>query len=256
MGALAMVLVAALAGCGDSGAAGPPVGVPVLPDLVPDPPLELRTRDDGQGHIQMLFTSTLTNVGAGDFILRGMRDLQDWRVDQEIVYSESGVEVIPTETAMEYGGDGHGHWHVARVAVYWLEAIDESGRAVAGFERRYDTKVGFCFYDSHHFLDWGPEDRSYEAEGCAEEDDSDFRVGLSRGWSDVYAFFVPGQEVDITGLPDGMYRLWGEADPEGWFREASRDNNLTWVDVELGTSDFDGSRLARVVDAAPLPGDL
>ncbi len=37
----------------------------------------------------------------------------------------------------------------------------------------------------------------------------------------------------MTGLPDGKYRLWTEIDEQGLFREASRDNNRTWLDIEL-----------------------
>jgi len=225
----------------------------MLPDLVPDAPVEVRTRPEPDGRTLMLFTSTLVNVGAGDFILNGVRDGGDWRVEQEIVYSESGVEQLPIDARMEWGGDGHDHYHVGRVAVYWLEALDESGEPVDDFDRRFDNKVGFCFFDSHHTLGFGPEKHVYESHGCGHEDAGTFRMGLSRGWADVYAFFIPGQEIDITGLPDGMYRLWAEADAEGWFREATRDNNATWVDIDLST--LDGSRLATVVAAGPRPGD-
>lgn len=56
---------------------------------------------------------------------------------------------------------------------------------------------------------------------------------MSPGWSDVYGFTLPGQEIDISDLPDGLYRFWAQADPDGWFTEASEDNNLTWSIIEL-----------------------
>lgn len=252
-----MMLVLVLASCGqsDSNPSGPPVGNPMLPDLVVEPPAEVRTRREPDGRMLLLFTSTLVNVGDGDFILSGVRDGGDWRVEQEILYSESGAEIVPADAQMKWGGDEHDHWHVDRVAIYWLEALDENGESVEDFDRRFDSKVGFCFFDSHHTLEFGPEEFVYHADECAELDSETFRTGLSQGWSDVYAFFLPGQEVDISGLDDGMYRLWAEADAQGWFRESTRDNNSTWVDIDLGTRESDGMRLATVVAVGPRPGE-
>jgi hypothetical protein len=77
-------------------------------------------------------------------------------------------------------------------------------------------------------------------------------MGLSPGWGDVYDFTLPGQSVDISELPDGRYRLWAEADPQGWFREVTRENNVTWVDLELSTG-ADGVRTAMVVSTGAQP---
>jgi len=33
-----------------------------------------------------------------------------------------------------------------------------------------------------------------------------------------------------------VYRLWADADPNDWFREANEANNLTWVDLQLTLS--------------------
>lgn len=245
-----------LAACGNSDpASGPPVGTPMLPDLVPDPPEEVRTRPEPDGRTVLLFTSTLVNVGEGDFILSGVRDGDAWQVEQRVLYSESGSEIAPVDAQMQWGGDGHDHWHVGRVAIYWLEALDENGDPIEDFERRFDAKVGFCFYDSHHHLLTGPPERAYHSDECGDLDSDTFRMGMSEGWSDVYSFFLPGQEVDISGLPDGMYRLWAEADAQGWFLESTRENNSTWVDIDLGTHESTGSRLALVVDVGPRPGE-
>jgi hypothetical protein len=61
-------------------------------------------------------------------------------------------------------------------------------------------------------------------------------MGLSRGWSDPYPWALPDQRLDVTGLEDGVYRLWATADPGGWFRETNEQNNLTWVDLRLTLS--------------------
>jgi hypothetical protein len=212
-------------------------------------------KDDGT--VVMRFTSTLVNVGTGDFILTGSREFDDWIVTQQIPYTIGGTEKVSTDAEMVWGGDGHEHWHVDRVAVYWLEQLDENGEPVAGFERRYDSKVGFCFFDSHHDQEYGPNEPGYDSSGCGDVDSRTFTMGMSPGWSDVYDFTLPGQEIDITDLPNGLYRFWARADPDGWFEEASEDNNLTWAIIGLSTFDVDGGgRLASVVEAGPSPEDL
>jgi hypothetical protein len=249
-------LVAAACAADDPVLGGPPTGEALYPDLVPDPPTSLRTRTESDGRQLVLFTSTLTNVGAGDFLLSGVRSDDDWTVEQSIPYSESGSLEVSVEPRMVWGGDGHGHWHVARVAVNWLQALDDSAEPIEDFEILYDAKVGFCFFDSHHNLEFGAAKPGYDSSGCGDEDSKIFNVGLSRGWSDEYDFTLPGQEIEVTGLPDGMYRLWSEADPEGWFRESSKDNNLTWVNFELSTSEEDGGRRALVVAVGPQSSDF
>ena len=92
----------------------------------------------------------------------------------------------------------------------------------------------------------------YSRLSCGKQQDAGVDMGLSPGWNDTYDFTLPGQSIDIEGLPDGTYRLLGEADDEALFREVTRDNNITWVDLELATTP-DGLRTALVTDVGPEP---
>ena len=112
--------------------------------------------------------------------------------------------------------------------------------------------IGFCFFDSHKKLDRGPEKGRFGRKGCGHEDSETFLMGLTPGWGDVYDFKLPGQSIDVSDLADGSYRLWAMADEQAWFREVTRDNNLTWVDFELATRP-DGLRTALVVATGPDP---
>jgi hypothetical protein len=58
-------------------------------------------------------------------------------------------------------------------------------------------------------------------------------MGLSVGWGDRYPATLPDQYVDVTGLPDGKYRLRATADESDWFKETDDKNNRTWVDLTL-----------------------
>ncbi len=252
--ALLLGLVAAACGGSDIEEVGPPVGEAMLPDLVPEPPQELQTGvEDGEWHIR--FTSVLVNQGAGDFIVRAAREGDVWTVGQEIPYSESGGEVVASDAELGWGGDGHDHWHVKRIATYTLVALDEAGNPAPGGVGRTDTKVGFCFYDSTDSLPGrGPEAAIWSRESCGLQEDTALRMGLSTGWGDEYIYALPGQSISIDGLPDGRYRIWAEADSQAWFTEVTRQNNITWLDIELSTQS-DGVRYALAGDAGPLPGD-
>lgn len=260
MGRLAASTIAVtaliVAACGgDSRSAlipkGPPAGTPVLPDLVPEPPDVLQMLRDSDGGWSIRFTSVIVNVGAGDFALEGTRVGDDWEVEQAITYSDGGADLVPVNASMVWGGDGHVHWHVSRVASYRLEPLVDAGTE-PGTEGREDSKIGFCFFDSGKALDRGPDKPRFGRKGCGGQDSKTFLMGLTPGWGDTYLFSIPGQSIDVSDIADGSYRLWAQADEQAWFREVTRDNNLTWVDFELATL-ADGLRTALVVAVGPRP---
>jgi hypothetical protein len=229
---------------------GPPIGRAVLPDLVPAPPVLVHLRRT-KGRWSLAFDSVLVNVGHGEFLLRANRDEEDrWHVEQDIPHSESGAEVVQTDATLVWGGDGHDHWHVSRVASNRLVRLDADGNPTG--RAWTDFKVGFCFYDHSRRLEKGPDEAVHSHESCGDEDDHTIGMGLSPGWADVYKWVLPGQSIDITRIPDGKYRLWAEADERGWFREVTRENNVTWVDLDLQTR-ADELRTALVVDVGPQP---
>ena len=240
------------------------VGDPLLPDLSPLAPIELFTRfDDEAGTRTVLFTSVLANVGDGDFVVAGEREEGSsggedpgWAVTQHVTHSLAGYDSRPVEAPLEWGGDGHSHWHVKGIARYWIVALDDQMEPTDEYEPRYDTKVGFCFYDTHAYQEGRagtPAAPVYLAESCGAEDDTTITMGLSVGWTDEYTWILPGQAIDITGLPDGFYRIWGEVDPDRWFHEVTTDNNVTWVNVQLSTRERDGAPVVDLVGVGPDP---
>ncbi len=62
-------------------------------------------------------------------------------------------------------------------------------------------------------------------------------LGLSVGWGDEYDATDGGEGIDITSLPNGVYWLRAEADPDHYFQESNTSNNVTDTKLMIeGTS--------------------
>jgi hypothetical protein len=56
---------------------------------------------------------------------------------------------------------------------------------------------------------------------------------MSQGWGDRYGWQLAGQEIDVTGLPEGLYRLTITIDPQHKLHETTTADNTSSVLVEL-----------------------
>jgi hypothetical protein len=242
------------AGCGGGAEAEwskDPVGSALLPDFAPVPPADIHTKHLGDSWT-VEFSSTLVNVGEGDFHATADKQLDgSWVLTQDIEYDGGGAEHIATEAEAVWGGDGHEHWHVKRYVVYHLFALDERGEITG--PARTDHKVGFCIYDFERAeVDQGADEPVYGRKGCGQEESTHLVMGLSPGWADHYNWDLPGQSIDIDGLADGDYRIFAVADEGSVFREETTNNNETWVEFTL-SSDVQGNRFAMLGDVGPSP---
>ena len=50
---------------------------------------------------------------------------------------------------------------------------------------------------------------------------------------DIYAANTPGQDMDITGLPDGAYALVSRVNPGGVLYKSDVQNNIAITLIEL-----------------------
>ena len=57
--------------------------------------------------------------------------------------------------------------------------------------------------------------------------------GISSGWADAYQLPLPGQELEITGLPRGHYCLTSRTDPLNVLAELDDENNVRRVHIAL-----------------------
>lgn len=225
-------LVVAVGASAAMSARGAATATDALPDLGMARLSDIHVDKTPDGRRLLRYSTVIVNVGSGPFELRGARASSadtTMAISQRIYDGAGGYRDVPvTGTSMYYAGDGHNHWHVRDLESTSLIRLDN------GVKVGTSTKHGFCFWDNTSYrlaLPGAPQAGVYN--GCGNSGSLAVTVGLSIGWGDLYGSTLPDQDIDITGLGAGRYRLQSTADAQGWFSESSTLNNTTWVDLQL-----------------------
>jgi hypothetical protein len=234
-----------------SGPPPPPLAAPVdphYPDMGMAPLSSLLIGTEDNGRVFLRFSATLVNVGRGPLLVAAHRPFpvtEDWAVVQRIEDGVGGYTERPMAARLVFGGDGHDHWHVVGAEAHQLETLD--GEIVGGL-----VKSGFCYFDNVDYrttLAGAPAVATHSASECGTRFDRDIAMGLSVGWGDEYQWYLLDQTIEITGVPDGRYRLRAIADPADHIQERDETNNDTWTVVDLST--VDAGRRVVVVEQGP-----
>jgi hypothetical protein len=195
----------------------------LLPDLRAFPASDLAIARKGKSQ-RLRFTTMSGNYGPGPLVLRGgeiVNGKSKQRVYQR-VYKRPCYDPNDTNYTESLVGEfvyhpQHRHFHLENYARY--ELIPDSGDASL---RRTSTKTSFCIQNTLQipgFTDGDPNQGSFLA--C-----NGMLQGMSRGWADKYGASLAGQEIDITGIPPGNYRLVISVNPEQRVHEADSGPNL------------------------------
>lgn len=208
----------------------------ILPDLYTLPPSDLRLYKDARGVQRSIrFSNSVINLGPGTIELIGSRQGNSnvVRVRQKMFHTNgtySWREVGETAFHPE-----HEHWHWTRFSVYEVWSVTPSGalnRLVA-----QSGKVGYCLRDNAPADEVGtaglplrvraiPTEAVYKRCGWQLQ-------GISAGWTDIYDYKTPGQNVDLTGVPNGVYALKSTVDPENYLYELDETNNTAIIYFRL-----------------------
>ncbi len=199
------------------------------------------------GRRLLRFSAIIVNIGSGPFQLAAQRadtSTTSWAAEQVIFNDLGGTRSVSIPAQFIYSGDGHNHWHFKDLESYELDRLDNGVLVGTGH------KSGFCFFDNWKYnlnLPGAPSSAVYASSGCGTQASLSLRMGLSVGWGDLYAWRLPDQYIDITGLAPGRYRLWATADNADRFVESNNANNTTWANLEItGTG-------VKVLKRAPDP---
>jgi hypothetical protein len=213
----------------------------LLPDLAAGAPtlIQVRTErtDEGRTRYLLSFESKAENVGRGALIVRASRPgrkVAAMTADQIVLRADGSIRRLDDVGTLRYVIDPtHQHWHLDRAMAYELVPI---GGTEA--RRRPDEKTGFCLGDRYELPGFTspaePVDKVYDV-NCGFDRPGLLRVeeGISVGWGDNYEPWRDGQQIDLTGLPAGRYRLVHRVNPDRSLHELRHGNNGASAVIEL-----------------------
>jgi hypothetical protein len=205
--------------------------VPLLPDLVSDPPgpskpPELYTDSQGS-RLLMRMDGFVHNRGPGALEIRGSgpSNLRMTSVVQRVYDSAGGFTdrtSSPGPSVLFETADGHNHWHLKHAMRYSLWSADRSAQVSVA------QKVGFCLIDSQRVEATGgqPAYSTVANDFCGMNAPAapEVYMGVSAGWRDYYGSSLAFQWVDISDVAPGQYWLRADSDPDGVIQEANEVN--------------------------------
>lgn len=199
----------------------------LMPDIVPTQPFQILIKNS-DGKKLLRFSTTFYNQGQGPLELFGHTDRsKNITYANQYLYEVDGPGLYRDIGSFVYHPD-HSHWHVDQYVFYQLWTINGEGNA----EKLLMTtdKMSFCIWDED------PHDLNREK---ASKSRVYFRTcngrqqGMSVGWSDTYDASIEGQELDITGIPDGNYIFRTTINPDKKMLETDYSNNENDIKIEI-----------------------
>ena len=212
------------------------------PDLQSLPAFDIQLNEKGTA---MRFAATVWNGGAGPLVVDGFRNGSDDHMDAyQYFYDAEGNETGYQEVGeFHFHGANHQHWHFQDFARYRLLHADQT-LAVKS------TKASFCLANTDAVdytvpnADWQPENTDLSS-ACGGPEAQGLREVLSNGSGDTYMQYRAGQAFRIANLPDGIYYVAVEANPNGALVEGDSTNNDSLRKVRIGTNERTGKRWVR-----------
>ena len=232
-----------------------------LPDMRAVAPEKLNLQREHQRDM-LRFSNSIANTGANNLqVRRGIpiADIQDATLQQqildyaktlgldttqlaltaqELLNPDGSVAAVVPDAALSEFHPAHKHFHIGETAEFSLERRNSQGGwdPLTGLEV---VKTTFCLIDVNRIQPAGTNDpNQYEvvkspANANVYNDCFADVQGIQAGWIDRYSHSLPGQEVDITSLAAGTYRLVVNVNPSSWFLESNYSNNTSSVGFNL-----------------------
>lgn len=209
-----------------------------LPDLrqAPSYGIEVVTRRlASRGRRDFLLFGSLTwNAGPGRLEVEAFREGGDVLRAYQVFHRDgerAGRE--QRGTMVWHAGRGHDHFHFHSFAHYSLTRMDGTLVKDAG-------KHSWCIVDTD-LVDTtvpgavGGDRGAPMSGGCGMDPGALWaRLSMSVGAGDYYGPGTSGQAIDITGMPNGLYRIRLEANPSRVLAESNYDNNVATRVVRIG----------------------
>ncbi|MEU4428713.1 lysyl oxidase family protein [Actinoplanes sp. NPDC024001] len=203
---------------------------------------------DGKWYVN--FAATVWNAGTSPLLVDGFRRTGTELMDAYQYFFDAKGNQVGSRPAgtMEWDArEGHMHWHFTDFAQYNLLAADQKLAVRSG-------KEAFCLAntDAVDFTipnaKWQPENTDLST-SCGADTVVAVREVLDIGNGDTYGQYLPGQNFEITDLPNGTYYIQVLANPENRLAELDTKNNSALRQIILG-----GTPEARTLTVPPVHG--
>ena len=229
----------------------------LLPNLVPDPPADIRVVALNGGR-RIEFTTRVGNTGDGPLIIQAatLPAGPGHTVDaMQVILRKDGSKCVHRAGTMRLSDAGN-RWQYGNWSDFELRRDDPaSGPVVAS-----SSKAATCLVDSDAIRSADNRPHQYELR-CT---DPVGRMGISAGYKDTYTRVWPGQWIDLdtdpsTPIERGTYYLINIADPSShlWEKDDKRDDNMNYTSFRLGLADPDAGQppptLAPQIDPTVQP---
>lgn len=205
------------------------------PDIVTNPSYlyENYHEHKSDGTVLLWLSNGTSNVGAGQLYLYGILPANpDGSQDvKQRIFDSTGQNYIDTLVGRFIYHQEHQHIHFEDWAIYRIRQIDwvsDPQNGVGAIVSEGD-KTSFCIEDMYRL---NPPLPNSPASAVFHSCDTTVQ-GLSIGWEDVYVALLPGQFVDITNVPNGLYWLESQADPDNNVLESNENNNTARIQVQV-----------------------
>lgn len=203
-----------------------------LPDLQTLPPFDLQlVVHRGSGRRVIRFSNSVWNSGPGVLELRGIYNQQNNTIEVRQYLYGFEPDLVKRRVNEFMFHREHNHWHWDGFSIYEIWTVESNGRL--GEIVVTSGKVGYCMLDINPVGDdWIQKE---DMQGLEIPDRRQYgdcgwrRQGISVGWVDTYDSDTPGQAMDVSDLPDGLYALRSTVDPDGILYESNITNNSAVV---------------------------
>lgn len=199
-----------------------------LPDLQTLPLTDLFIRPNAiTGIPEIRFTTSIVNLGLGPLLLIGTHDPErDQARAVQRIRTTSGDQPEFEIGYFVYEWS-HEHWHFERFSLTELWTHEPNGDLA---ELVTSTgKNSWCVTETALH---SPVPEVYDPVAILAGCDPEIQA-IATGWIDTYDWDLPGQQLDLDGVPDGFYAIRSTVNPDALILEVDHTNNSTVTYIEI-----------------------
>jgi hypothetical protein len=174
----------------------------------------------------LTFAANVWNAGDSPLVVDGFRVEGEDEMDAYQYFFDAEGNQTGYQPVGHFHWDpkpSHQHWHFKDFASYTLLRADQTLVARS-------KKEAFCLANTD-FVDATVPSAEWRirnddlSTACGEENSQSIREVLSAGWGDTYSQVRAGQSFRLEGLPNGVYYIAVNANPNGNLVESSTEDN-------------------------------